>query len=95
MIICGTVPVSSVARNPYLKRLPEPRIDTRTYELRYAEGATPEPTVRELVTHEEWNVPEYVRWIRIKLENDEDVVIESHACSEPHGNRHLLRDAMP
>jgi hypothetical protein len=82
VIIKGKVPVSAVARNPYLKRLPEPQTDTRTYQLCYADSATatsPYATTLELVAYEEWEVPDFVRCIRIKMANDEEFVIESQS----------------
>ena len=61
VIIKGKVPVSAVARNPYLKRVPEPQTDTRTYQLCYADSAmvtSPFATTLELVTYEEWEMPD-------------------------------------
>ena len=82
VIIKGKVPVSPIARKPYLKRLPEPQTDTRTYQLCYADSAmatSPYATTLELVRYEEWEVPDFVRRIRIKMANDEEFVIESQA----------------
>jgi len=79
-MIKGKVPVSFLKKGPYLKPLPEPQTDIRTYELCYAQEAfstTPYAEEMVLLVYEEPEMADFVRLIRIKLRNDKEFLIKS------------------
>jgi hypothetical protein len=86
VIIMGKVPVSAAHQGPYLKWIAHPRTDTRAYELCYRKSVmafTHGAETLELVVHEESDMADFVRTIRIRLPNDREYVIESQAPPKP------------
>jgi hypothetical protein len=85
VIIKGNVQVSFLKKGPFVRPVPEPQTDIRTYELCYAQEAflkVSYPEEMALVVYEELEMPEFVRVIRVKLPNDREFLIKSRRRDE-------------
>jgi hypothetical protein len=80
VLIRGKVPVSPLCEGPFLRRVPTARPDTRAFRLGFRKLTQSTSLYAEtlaLVVHCEPEAPKHVRYLRILLVNDEEVVIGS------------------